>query len=96
MPVYEFFCRKCQQPFTEVMSIKEHDPLAISGKREEEKREEGERYFTYERSHGSFSRSFTVPEGVGRSLLQWATGAARLHGWRRAHTERLLLEPQKR
>ncbi|WP_338264157.1 Hsp20/alpha crystallin family protein [Corallococcus caeni] len=38
--------------------------LIISGKRDEEKREEGERYFTYERSHGSFSRSFTVPEGV--------------------------------
>lgn len=38
--------------------------LSISGEREEEKREEGERYFAYERSHGSFSRSFTVPEGV--------------------------------
>lgn len=38
--------------------------LTISGKREEEKREEGERYFTFERSHGSFSRTFTVPEGV--------------------------------
>ncbi|RKH21623.1 zinc ribbon domain-containing protein [Corallococcus praedator] len=25
MPVYEFFCRKCQEPFTENMSIKEHD-----------------------------------------------------------------------
>lgn len=25
MPVYEFFCGKCQEPFTEVMSIKEHD-----------------------------------------------------------------------
>jgi putative FmdB family regulatory protein len=25
MPVYEFFCRKCQQPFTEIMRIKEHD-----------------------------------------------------------------------
>ncbi|MFP2896619.1 Hsp20/alpha crystallin family protein [Corallococcus sp. 4LFB] len=38
--------------------------LIISGKRDEEKREEGERYFTYERSHGGFSRTFTVPEGV--------------------------------
>jgi putative FmdB family regulatory protein len=25
MPVYEFFCRKCQQPFTEIMSVKQHD-----------------------------------------------------------------------
>ncbi|WP_338866159.1 Hsp20/alpha crystallin family protein [Myxococcus stipitatus] len=38
--------------------------LTISGNRDEEKREEGERYFTFERSHGSFSRSFTLPEGV--------------------------------
>lgn len=38
--------------------------LTISGKREQEKREEGERYYAYERMHGSFSRSFTLPEGV--------------------------------
>ncbi len=38
--------------------------LTISGKREEERREEEERYFAYERSYGSFSRSFTLPEGV--------------------------------
>lgn len=25
MPVYEFFCRKCQEPFTETMHVKEHD-----------------------------------------------------------------------
>ena len=35
--------------------------LTISGKREEEQREEGERYYTYERSYGSFNRSFTLP-----------------------------------
>ncbi len=38
--------------------------LTISGKREEEKRDEGDQYFAYERSYGSFSRSFTLPEGV--------------------------------
>lgn len=38
--------------------------LTVSGKREEEKREEDERYYAYERSYGSFSRSFTLPEGV--------------------------------
>jgi HSP20 family protein len=38
--------------------------LTISGKREEERREEEERYYAYERSYGSFSRSFTLPEGV--------------------------------
>lgn len=40
------------------------DRLTISGKREEEKRDESERYYAYERSYGSFSRTFTLPEGV--------------------------------
>ncbi|MFP2934376.1 Hsp20/alpha crystallin family protein [Pyxidicoccus sp. 3LG] len=40
------------------------DRLVVSGKRESEKREENERYFAYERSFGSFSRAFTLPEGV--------------------------------
>lgn len=38
--------------------------LTISGKREEEKRDEREQYYAYERTYGSFSRSFTLPEGV--------------------------------
>ena len=38
--------------------------LTVSGKREAEEREEGENYFTFERSYGSFSRTFTLPEGV--------------------------------
>ena len=38
--------------------------LTISGKREEESKREEERYFCYERSYGTFSRSFTLPEGV--------------------------------
>lgn len=40
------------------------DRLVVSGKRESEKREENERYFAFERSFGSFSRAFTLPEGV--------------------------------
>jgi HSP20 family protein len=36
--------------------------LTISGKREEEERQEGERYHTYERSYGRFTRSFILPE----------------------------------
>lgn len=40
------------------------DRLSVSGKRESEKREESDRFYTYERSYGSFSRSFTLPEGV--------------------------------
>lgn len=38
--------------------------LTVSGVRKEEKRDEGDRYFAYERTYGSFSRSFTLPEGV--------------------------------
>jgi HSP20 family protein len=38
--------------------------LTISGTREEEHREEGESYYAMERSHGSFARTFTMPDGV--------------------------------
>jgi HSP20 family protein len=38
--------------------------LTIGGHREEEKREQGETYYATERSYGSFSRSFTLPEGT--------------------------------
>jgi HSP20 family protein len=38
--------------------------LTISGQREEEHRDEGESYYAMERSHGSFARSFTMPDGV--------------------------------
>jgi len=38
--------------------------LTVSGKREAEERHESETYYAYERSYGSFSRSFTLPEGA--------------------------------
>lgn len=38
--------------------------LTVGGKREEEERREDDRYFAYERSYGSFSRSFALPEGA--------------------------------
>lgn len=38
--------------------------LTIAGKREHEERHENDTYYAYERSFGSFSRSFTLPEGV--------------------------------
>ncbi len=44
--------------------------LTIAGQRQEEKREEGERFYTYERSFGAFSRSFTLPEGVDAEHVQ--------------------------
>jgi HSP20 family protein len=38
--------------------------LTITGKREAEKEEKNETVYTYERSYGTFSRSFTLPEGI--------------------------------
>jgi HSP20 family protein len=36
--------------------------LTVSGKREAEKEEKDDTYYTYERSYGGFTRSFTLPE----------------------------------
>ncbi|MGC4114875.1 MAG: Hsp20/alpha crystallin family protein [Myxococcales bacterium] len=38
--------------------------LTVSGKREEEEKKEEETYYAYERSFGTFTRSFTLPEGI--------------------------------
>jgi HSP20 family protein len=38
--------------------------LTVTGKREAEKTEKGETFYMYERSFGSFTRAFTLPEGV--------------------------------
>jgi HSP20 family protein len=43
--------------------------LTVAGKRHTEKEEKGERYYTFERSYGSFSRSFTLPEGADMEKL---------------------------
>lgn len=41
-----------------------HNRLAVTGKREAEKEEKTDTYYACERSYGSFSRSFTLPEGI--------------------------------
>jgi HSP20 family protein len=38
--------------------------LSVSGKRESEKTEQHEQYYASERSYGSFTRTFMLPEGV--------------------------------
>lgn len=38
--------------------------LTVSGKREAEKQEQTDTYYTYERTYGDFTRSFTLPEGA--------------------------------
>jgi len=44
--------------------------LTISGKKEEEKKEENERYHRLERFYGNFTRSVVVPEGVSENDIQ--------------------------
>lgn len=38
--------------------------LTVSGKREAEKEDRNERFYAYERSFGSFTRAFTLPDGA--------------------------------
>lgn len=38
--------------------------LTISGKRDEDREEKTETYYAYERSYGSFTRAFTLPDGI--------------------------------
>lgn len=38
--------------------------LTVSGKRESEREDAGDTYYAYERAYGSFTRSFTMPEGI--------------------------------
>jgi HSP20 family protein len=38
--------------------------LSISGKRESEKTEKTDQYYATERSYGSFTRAFTLPDGI--------------------------------
>jgi HSP20 family protein len=44
--------------------------LTVCGKREAEKEDKSERYYTYERNYGAFSRSFTLPDGADFEKLQ--------------------------
>ena len=38
--------------------------LVVVGKRESEKEEKGDTFYTCERSYGTFTRAFTLPEGI--------------------------------
>jgi HSP20 family protein len=48
----------------------EDDVLTISAEKNEEKKEEGERFTRREFSYGSFSRSFSLPEHVKAENIQ--------------------------
>ena len=38
--------------------------LTVAGKREDERREEEDQYYSVERSYGTFARSFSLPDGI--------------------------------
>jgi HSP20 family protein len=44
--------------------------LTVSGKRESGEHIEGERFYVSERSYGSFTRTFTLPEGIDSEHVQ--------------------------
>jgi HSP20 family protein len=44
--------------------------LTIAGKRDAEKEDKNDRYYSYERTHGSFTRSFTLPDGADVDALR--------------------------
>ena len=44
--------------------------LSVAGKREAEKEDKTDTYYSYERSYGEFTRSFTMPDGVDMNSLQ--------------------------
>jgi HSP20 family protein len=46
------------------------DRLAVSGKREAEREDKDDTYYAYERSFGSFLRTFTLPEGIDAEHVQ--------------------------
>lgn len=46
------------------------DRLAVSGKREAEREDKDDTYYTYERSFGSFLRTFTLPDGIDGDHVQ--------------------------
>lgn len=79
VPDFEVKETKDQYLFkADVPGVKEQDldisltgsRITITGKREEEKEETTDAYYACERSYGSFSRSFTLPEGADLEHVQ--------------------------
>jgi HSP20 family protein len=44
--------------------------LTVSGHREAEERREGETFYAFERSYGTFTRAFTLPDGIDADHVQ--------------------------
>ncbi len=80
----EGFHIKADMPGLDKKDIKveiENDVLTISGEKKEEKTErEKNRYYHYERSYGSFCRSFKLPDNVSNEHVdaKYANGVLEL------------------
>ncbi len=48
----------------------EDNVLTVSGERERDQEETGDRFYRYERRFGTFSRSVTLPQGVDEDAIQ--------------------------
>jgi len=59
----------------------QHGVLTIHGERKHEKEEKGKRYHRVERSYGSFTRSFTLPDEVDETKVraEFKDGMLHLH-----------------
>jgi len=52
------------------ISIEVHDDtLTVSGEREQATTEQGDRFYRFERRHGSFSRAAGLPQGIDESKI---------------------------
>lgn len=66
------FCIKAELPEVEKKDAKvtvDDGILTISGERHSEKEEKGKKFHRLERAHGTFARSFTLPDGVDDSKV---------------------------
>lgn len=44
--------------------------LSVAGRRDAEQKEQGDTYYTYERTYGAFTRVFTLPDGADTEHMQ--------------------------
>lgn len=63
------------------IEISDENVLTVHAKREREEREEGERYFHYERRYGEFARSVRLPAGIDTEQISadYTNGVLQLH-----------------
>ena len=73
--------------------------LTITGKRESEQREKTDTWYAYERAYGSFTRTFTLPEGadIDHVKAELTNGVLSIQFPKlpEAQTKKISLKPEK-